>query len=158
MASVDYVVVGGGINGLVAAAMLGKKGRKVIVLERNDRIGGCLRTEEITAPGFVHDVMATTLVLFLTSPAYAALGGELDARGFEVAHTDLPTGVMRPDGRICCSRATARATSPRSRPARQGDGEAFGREMDAHGRRRALPVRAARRPALVAHDGDDDRA
>jgi phytoene dehydrogenase-like protein len=52
MASVDYVVVGGGINGLVAAAMLGKKGRKVLVLERNDRIGGCLRTEEVTAPGF----------------------------------------------------------------------------------------------------------
>ena len=50
------------------------RARKVLVLERNDRIGGCIRTEEITAPGFVHDVMATTFVLFITSPAYAALG------------------------------------------------------------------------------------
>ena len=93
MAAYDYAVVGAGINGLVAAAMLAEKGRKVLVLERNDRIGGCLRTEEITAPGFVHDVMATTLVLFLTSPAYAALGKDLEARGFALAHTDLPTGV-----------------------------------------------------------------
>ena len=68
----DYViVVGSGINGLVCAAMLGLKGRKVLLLERNDRIGGCIRTEAITPPGFVHDVMATTFVLFLTSPAYA---------------------------------------------------------------------------------------
>ena len=65
MANPDYVIVGGGINGLVAASVLGKNGAKVLVLDRNDRVGGCLRTEEITAPGFLHDVMATTLVLFL---------------------------------------------------------------------------------------------
>ena len=52
MAGADYVIVGSGINALVAAALLGRQGRKVLVLERNDRIGGCLRTEEITAPGF----------------------------------------------------------------------------------------------------------
>ena len=74
MDDADHVIVGSGINALVCAAMLGRKGRKVLVLERNDRIGGCIRTEEITAPGFVHDVMATTFVLFITSPAYAELG------------------------------------------------------------------------------------
>ena len=75
MTAPDHIIVGSGINALVCAAMLAGKGRKVLVLERNDRIGGCIRTEEITAPGFVHDVMATTFVLFITSPAYAALGG-----------------------------------------------------------------------------------
>ena len=40
----DYVIVGSGINALVAAAMLGKKGAKVLVLERNASVGGCLRT------------------------------------------------------------------------------------------------------------------
>ena len=74
MSEYDYVFVGGGINALVAAAMLGKKRRTTLVLERNSAIGGCLRTEEATAPGFIHDVMATTLVLFRTSPAYQALG------------------------------------------------------------------------------------
>jgi phytoene dehydrogenase-like protein len=129
MAGVDYVVVGSGINGLVAAAMLVKKGRRVLVLERNDRIGGCLRTEEITAPGFMHDVMATTLVLFLTSPAYAAIGKDLEARGFAVAHSDLPTGVIRPDGsHVLFSRDRARNVAAFEECAK-GDGETFASEM-----------------------------
>jgi phytoene dehydrogenase-like protein len=99
MAAADYVIVGSGINALVAAALLGRKGRKVLVLERNDRIGGCIRTEEIAAPGFVHDVMATTFVLFVTSPAYAELGPELEKRGLAFAHTPTPTAVLLPDGR-----------------------------------------------------------
>ena len=80
MSEYDYVFVGGGINALVAAAMLGKKRRTTLVLERNSAIGGCLRTEEVTAPGFLHDVMATTLVLFRTSPAYQALGPRTSKR------------------------------------------------------------------------------
>ena len=133
MASADYVIVGGGINGLVAAAMLGKKGRKVLLLERNDRLGGCLRTEEITAPGFIHDVMATTLVLFLTSPAYGAIGKDLEARGFAFAHTDLPTGVLRPDGsHVLFSRDRARNVTTFDACAK-GDGAAFAREMDGMG-------------------------
>ena len=127
------VIVGGGINGLVAAAMLGKKGRKVLLLERSDRVGGCLRTEEITAPGFIHDVMATTLVLFLTSPAYGAIGKDLEARGFAVAHSDLPTGVIRPDGsHLLFSRDRARNVATFEACA-EGDGEAFAREMDRMG-------------------------
>ncbi len=99
MAAADYVIVGSGINALVAAALLGRRGRKILVVERNDRIGGCIRSEEITAPGFVHDVMATTFVLFLTSPAYAELGPELEKRGLAFAHTPTPTAVLLPDGR-----------------------------------------------------------
>jgi phytoene dehydrogenase-like protein len=133
MASADYVIVGGGINGLVAAAMLGKKGRKVLLLERNARVGGCLRTEEITAPGFVHDVMATTLVLFLTSPAYGAIGPDLEKRGFAVAHSDLPTGVLRPDGsHVLFSRDRARNVATFEALAK-GDGAAFAGEMDQMG-------------------------
>lgn len=99
MSDADYIVVGSGINALVTAAMLGRKGRKVLVLERSSTLGGCLRTEEITEPGFVHDVMATTIVLFLLSPAYAALGKDLHARGLDIATTDTPTAVLLPDGR-----------------------------------------------------------
>ena len=72
----------------------------MLVLERNDRIGGCMRTEEITAPGFVHDVMATTFVLFITSPAYAALGKPtLRGTGWSSA-----TPARRP---ACCGRTAA---------------------------------------------------
>jgi len=99
MAAADFVIVGSGINALVAGALLGRKGHKVLVVERNDRIGGCIRTEEITEPGFVHDVMATTFVLFVTSPAFAELGPELEKRGLAFAHTSTPTAVLLPDGR-----------------------------------------------------------
>lgn len=130
MASYDYIIVGSGINALVAAALLGKKGKKVLVLERNERIGGCLRTEEITEPGFRHDVMATTMVLFLTSPAYGALGKDLEARGLEFAHAALPTGVLRPDGsHVVFSMDRARNVATFEALA-AGDGHAFAREMD----------------------------
>lgn len=130
MAEFDYIIIGSGINALVAASMLGKKGRKVLVLERNDRIGGCLRTEEITEPGFRHDVMATTMVLFLTSPAYGAIGKDLEARGLEFCHADLPTGVLRPDGsHLVFSKDRARNVAA-FEAAAAGDGHAFAREMD----------------------------
>ena len=133
MASVDHILVGGGVNALVAAALLAKKGRKVLLLERNAEIGGCLRTEEITAPGFVHDVMATTLVLFLTSPAYGALGKDLEARGIKVAQSDLPTGVLRPDGsHVLFAMDRARNVAAFEALAK-GDGEAYSREMNQMG-------------------------
>ena len=78
--------------------MLALKGDKVLLLERSDRPGGCLRSEEITLPGFTHDVMATTFVLFMTGPAGAALGRHLARHGFEYCHSPHPTAVLRPDG------------------------------------------------------------
>ena len=78
--------------------MLALKGDRVLLLERSDRIGGCLRTEEITLPGFQHDVMAATFVLFMTGPAGAALGPHLARHGFEYCHAAHPTAVLRPGG------------------------------------------------------------
>lgn len=95
----DHVIVGSGINALVAAALLSRKGRKMVVLEREDRLGGCMMTAEATLPGFHHDVMAATFVLFLTSPAYAELADDLARHGFELCHTNHPTAVLRPDGK-----------------------------------------------------------
>ena len=47
----DVVIIGGGHNGLVAAAFVAKAGLKTLVLERAGQIGGCAITSEI-APGF----------------------------------------------------------------------------------------------------------
>ncbi len=47
MPKYDAIIVGGGHNGLVCAAYLARAGRKVLVLERRERVGGAALTEEV---------------------------------------------------------------------------------------------------------------
>ncbi|MDP2777911.1 MAG: NAD(P)/FAD-dependent oxidoreductase, partial [Anaerolineales bacterium] len=54
MDTYDYIIIGAGHNGLVAAAYLAKKGKKVIVLERRDIVGGQVVTESF-GDGFTVD-------------------------------------------------------------------------------------------------------
>ena len=47
----DAIVIGGGVNGLTCAAMLGKAGVRTVLIEQRDEVGGCAAEGEI-APGF----------------------------------------------------------------------------------------------------------
>ena len=59
----DAIIIGGGHNGLVAAAYLAKAGRKVLVLERRHVVGGAAVTEELY-PGFKFSVCSYVVSLF----------------------------------------------------------------------------------------------
>jgi phytoene dehydrogenase-like protein len=96
---VDTLIVGSGINSLVCAAMLARAGRQVRVLEREAVLGGCIRTDELTLPGFRHDTLSTAHPLFMVGPAYARLGKALHEAGLQYCNTERPTGVLMPDGR-----------------------------------------------------------
>src|SRR5436309_2209354 len=64
----DAIFIGAGINALGAAFLLGKAGWRVLVLERNSEPGGCVRTLELTRPGFRHDIGPMNLTVFANSP------------------------------------------------------------------------------------------
>ncbi len=60
----DCLVIGGGHNGLIAAAYLAKAGKKVCVLERRHVLGGCATTEELW-PGYQVSTAAYVVSLLL---------------------------------------------------------------------------------------------
>ena len=99
MAGYDAVFVGSGINSLAGAALLAKAGWRVCVLERNEWLGGAIRTVDgLIAPGFTHEVFASWHPLWTGSPAYAELKPDLDRLGVEYLNAELATGTAFPDG------------------------------------------------------------
>ena len=98
MAEYDAVLVGSGVNALACGALLARGGWRVCVLERNDWLGGAIRTAEITEPGYHHDVFSAWHPLWVGGAAHAQLGDDLAARGLEYLNTELPTATAFPDG------------------------------------------------------------
>ena len=126
----DVLIVGSGINSLVCAALLARSGRRVRVLERETVLGGCIRSDALTLPGFVHDTLSTAHPLFMVGPAYAALGPALHAAGLQYCNTDSPTGVLLPDGRHLALSTSREANVARFDAASPGDGQAYAAALD----------------------------
>jgi phytoene dehydrogenase-like protein len=82
------VVIGSGPNGLAAAITLARAGLDVVVHEAAERVGGAMRTDELTLPGFRHDVCSAIHPLGRSSACFREL--ELDVDWLEspacVAH------------------------------------------------------------------------
>ena len=99
MTEFDVVIVGSGINSLVCGALLAKRKRRVCILERNTQLGGCIRTEELTLPGFRHDTLSTLYPLFVSAPHFPTLKDPLARHGATFRNCKYPTAVLLPDGR-----------------------------------------------------------
>ncbi len=68
--ALDAVVVGSGPNGLAGALTLARAGLTVEIFEGAAEAGGGCRTEELTIPGFTHDVCSTVQPLLAASPFF----------------------------------------------------------------------------------------
>ncbi|MFJ3275673.1 FAD-dependent oxidoreductase [Streptomyces sp. NBC_01707] len=108
----DAVVIGSGVNGLVAAAQLARGGWSVALIEGSDRLGGFIATEERTLPGYLHDTYSSWHPLFVSGGAYAALGADLHRHGLEYRNTDgLITGTVTDEGRVVLAHRDPAATA-----------------------------------------------
>ncbi len=109
--SLDAIVVGAGPNGLAAAITLARAGRSVCVYEAAQTVGGGTRTQELTLPGFRHDVCSSVVPLTLASPFFRTV--DLAAHGVEFIHPDVPLAHPLDEGRAAILERSVAATADR---------------------------------------------
>lgn len=107
MAQFDVIVIGGGLNGLTAAAFLARAGRRVLVLERESSVGGLARQEEFhpgySVAGLLH---ATCNVRWdLLRPL------RLERYGLKRDPQPVPIALLSHDGRSISLSADLEATA-----------------------------------------------
>jgi phytoene dehydrogenase-like protein len=96
----DFIIIGGGPNGLCAAAYLAKAGQKVLVLEKYFEVGGGLMTEEVTLGGFYHNTHAVYHMMVDYAPIYKDL--DLEAYRCSYVYPDLQVAMPFSDGKALC--------------------------------------------------------
>jgi phytoene dehydrogenase-like protein len=84
----DAIVVGSGPNGLAAAIALQQAGLSVLLVEAKRTIGGGLRSEQLTLPGFLHDVCSAIHPMAASSPFFRTL--HLEQHGLQFINPPIP--------------------------------------------------------------------
>jgi len=100
MTRYDFIIIGGGPNGLTVAAYLSKAGQKVLVLERHLEVGGGLATEEVTLGGFIHNTHCIYHMMVDYAPVYEDL--ELEEYRCKHVYPDLQVVMPFADGKALC--------------------------------------------------------
>ncbi len=111
MTEPDAVVVGSGPNGLAAALTLARAGLQVQVFEGANEPGGGCRTDELTLPGFAHDVCSTVQGLVAASPFFAV--SDLAARGVRLLVPEVAAAHPLDGGRAAAVAGSVAETASR---------------------------------------------
>lgn len=145
------MIVGSGPNGLAAAITLARQHLRVLVVEGHDKIGGGVRSAELTLPGYTHDVCSAVHALAQSSPFFQSL--DLARYGLSWVYPPYPLAHPLDDGRAVLVKPSLAET-------------AAGLDADTHAYRRAYdflhvagdklmrdllgPLRIPRHPLLFA--------
>ncbi|UJH92846.1 NAD(P)/FAD-dependent oxidoreductase [Antarcticibacterium sp. 1MA-6-2] len=99
----DAIITGSGSNGLAAAIYLQQKGINTAIFEQASTPGGSTRTQELSLPGFKHDVGSAILPMGYASPFLRTL--PLTDFGLEWIFPEIPYSHPFDDGTaIACYR------------------------------------------------------
>ncbi|MFU8855511.1 MAG: phytoene desaturase family protein [Deferrisomatales bacterium] len=151
----DALVVGSGPNGLAAAAALAREGLSVEVWEGHALLGGGCRSQELTLPGFLHDVCSAVHPMGLSSPFLRRL--PLGTHGVEWVLPPVPLAHPLDDGTAAVLEHGADATAEKLGP----DAAAWRRLMEPLAGAwlelaedlLAPPIHRVRHPAALARFG-----
>lgn len=151
----DAIVVGAGPNGLAAAVELARAGLAVLVREADAEVGGAARTDELTLPGFRHDVGSAVHPLGIGSPFFRSL--PLERHGLAWVHPEIPLAHPLEGGRAAVLARSVDETAAALGP----DEAAYRRLVEPFVRRwptfaehaLASPLRPPRAPLLMARFG-----
>jgi phytoene dehydrogenase-like protein len=122
---VDAIVIGAGPNGLTAAIRLAKAGRNVVVCEAQDEVGGAVKTQELTLPGFRSDRFSAVYPAAAASPVFQKL--PLHEHGLEWVHPQVAMAHPMPDGRAGALHRDLQQTADSLNELHPGDGDAWQR-------------------------------
>lgn len=105
----DAVIVGSGPNGLACAIELAHQGLSVVVLERNETIGGGTRSGELTLKGYTHDLCSAVHPMGFASPFFRSL--PLHEHGLEWIHPPAEVAHPLDDGEAVILRRSVTETA-----------------------------------------------
>ncbi|OOQ56790.1 phytoene desaturase family protein [Mucilaginibacter pedocola] len=105
----DAIIVGSGPNGLAAGILLQQQGLSVLLIEGKNTIGGGLRTEELTLPGFLHDVCSAIHPLAIGSPFFEKL--PLEQYGLEYLQPEVAAAHPLDGGTVAILKGSVAETA-----------------------------------------------
>ncbi|MDP9036751.1 MAG: NAD(P)/FAD-dependent oxidoreductase, partial [Myxococcota bacterium] len=150
---VEAVVVGAGPNGIAAAIAIARAGHSVLVVEAKEKIGGGATTEQLTLPGFHHDVCSAIHPLGILSPFLASI--RLEEHGVEWIHPPLALAHPFDDGTAAVLETGLEATARRLAPDSAEWTALFGPFADVQTLYSEIlrPLRVPKHPVMLARFG-----
>ncbi|MFP8943975.1 phytoene desaturase family protein [Streptomyces fenghuangensis] len=110
-AAPDAAIVGTGPNGLAAAVTLARAGLRVVLYEKEETIGGGLRTEPLFDSGVAHDVCSAVHPMAAASAFFRRF--DLPARGVRLLQPGIPYAHPLPRGRAAAAWRSLETTAER---------------------------------------------
>ena len=100
MIKYDAIIIGSGPNGFAAAITMQRQGLSTLILEGADTIGGGMRTQELTLPGFKHDVCSAIHPMAMASPFMQSIPLQEHGLFFEYAQYEAAHPLLDGEGAV----------------------------------------------------------